>query len=75
MSTKNKKDNIEAELARAEKALQSAELLAKNQLYNDAVSRLYYFVFHHIRGLMFAKGFGLTPKHMKKLNGFFLYTS
>lgn len=60
MIEKNKKANIQDELKRAEDAAVSAELLFNNGLVADAISRLYYAVFHMLRGLLLTKG--LQPK-------------
>lgn len=60
MTEVNKKENIREELARVLESLRGAELLDKNGLYADAVSRLYYYVFHGVRTLLLAKG--LEPK-------------
>jgi len=56
----NKKKNILEELSRAEECLRAADLLCQNTLYADAVSRLYYYVFHAVRALLLARG--LEPK-------------
>ncbi len=60
MTEKNKKSNIQDELQRAETALAAAELLHKNEFVNDAISRLYYYLFHGIRALLLSKG--IEPK-------------
>jgi uncharacterized protein (UPF0332 family) len=52
----NKRENIRAEIERAQNAIESADLLFMNGYYNDAVSRLYYFVLYHVRALLFSKG-------------------
>jgi uncharacterized protein (UPF0332 family) len=57
MTQQNKKTNISQELQRAEECLKSAELLVPHGQYADAVSRLYYYVYHSIRALLLSKGF------------------
>lgn len=60
MTDENKKKNIAAELERASQSLGASLLLSKEGFLNDAVSRLYYFVLHHVRALLLSKG--LEPK-------------
>lgn len=57
MRDENKRENIRVEIERAQNAIESADLLFMNGYYNDAVSRLYYFVLYHVRALLFSKGF------------------
>lgn len=57
MTQENKKVNIVLELGKANDCLKSAEILASNGQYTDAVSRLYYYVFHNVRALLFTKGY------------------
>lgn len=72
MTEDNKRSNIQEELARAETARGSAELLFENAYLVDAVSRLYYGVFHTIKALLLSKGF--EPKtHEGALNLFSLH--
>ena len=52
MTISNKRLAIFEELERAKSAMAAARLLARNDLLNDAVSRLYYFVLYHIRALL-----------------------
>jgi uncharacterized protein (UPF0332 family) len=56
----NKKANIQDELARARAAGESAELLFVNGHVADAVSRLYYSVYHVLRALLLTRG--LQPR-------------
>jgi uncharacterized protein (UPF0332 family) len=56
----NKKENIRDELERAGEALRSADLLCESRLYRDAVSRLYYQLYHTVRALLLSEG--LEPK-------------
>jgi uncharacterized protein (UPF0332 family) len=60
MTIQNKKTNIKEELGRARECLRSAELLHSHGQTPDAVSRLYYYVFHAVKALLFSKG--LEPK-------------
>lgn len=60
MTEANKKDNIREELHRARECFRGAEVLNTNGLFADAISRLYYYVFHAVRALLLAKG--LEPK-------------
>lgn len=57
MTQQNKKTNILQELERAKDCLKSAELLVHAGQLADAVSRLYYYVYHSIRALLLSKGF------------------
>jgi len=56
----NKRENIREELERAAESLRSADLLSENRLHRDAVSRLYYLLFHTVRALLLSEG--LEPK-------------
>ena len=60
MTEGNKKENIRDELERAGEALRSADVLYKSRLYRDAVSRLYYLLYHTVRALLLSEG--LEPK-------------
>jgi uncharacterized protein (UPF0332 family) len=60
VTKQNIRKNIKAELERALNALSASVLLFDNGFFNDAVSRLYYFVLHNIRALLLTKG--LEPK-------------
>jgi uncharacterized protein (UPF0332 family) len=57
MTNQNKKINISQELERAKECLKSAELLVAHGHYADAVSRLYYYVYHNVRALLLSGGF------------------
>ena len=57
---KNKSENIREEMERASQTMSAATLLYDNNLINDAVSRLYYFLLYNIRALLLTKG--LEPK-------------
>ena len=69
----NKKENISEELARARECLASADLLFSHGQLADAVSRLYYYVYHAVRALLLSKG--LEPKThegaLRRLNLYF----
>lgn len=60
MTQENKKKNIAQELARAKDCLTSADLLFSHGQLADAVSRLYYYIYHAVRALLLSKG--LEPK-------------
>ncbi len=60
MTRENKQANILAELERAQAAKGAAQVLFEHGYLHDAVSRLYYWVFHNVRALLFSKG--LEPK-------------
>jgi len=60
LTTDNKKKNVHEELVRAEECLKEADTLGREGLSSGAVSRLYYYVFHTVRALLFSKG--LEPK-------------
>jgi hypothetical protein len=60
MTEDNRKENIHAELNRADDAIKAADLLFDHSFVSDAVSRLYYFVLYHIRALLLSKG--LEPR-------------
>ncbi|MBI4811249.1 MAG: HEPN domain-containing protein [Ignavibacteriales bacterium] len=60
MTEENKYRNIHEELDRAATALASADTLIQNGYYNDAVSRLYYSLFHAVKALLLSEG--LEPK-------------
>ena len=60
MSIENKKENGTEEIKRGQETLLEAEGLANLCLYNGAVSRLYYYLFYHVRALLLTKG--IEPK-------------
>lgn len=60
MTEENKRANIRDELARAREAKTSADLLFEHGQIKDAVSRLYYALFHTIRALLLTRG--LQPR-------------
>jgi uncharacterized protein (UPF0332 family) len=60
LTQENKKENISEELARARECLTSADLLFSHGQLADAVSRLYYHLYHAVRALLLSKG--LEPK-------------
>ncbi len=57
MTALSKNANIAEELRRGRESLQAADVLAERGLLSDAISRLYYFVFHSARALLYTKGF------------------
>lgn len=60
MTEENTRKNIAEELARAKECLTSADLLFSHGHLADAVSRLYYHVYHSVRALLLSRG--LEPK-------------
>ncbi len=72
MTEENKNINIREEMKRADQSIKAACLLYKNGFFNDAISRLYYFLLYNIRALLLTKGF--EPKsHEGALRLFSLY--
>lgn len=57
MTEENKNINIREEVKRADESIKAAHLLYENNLLNDAISRLYYFLLYNIRALLLTKGF------------------
>ena len=47
---------VEASISRAERALRSAKLLLEHEELEDAVSRVYYAMFHAVKAILFSKG-------------------
>lgn len=60
MTEENKKTNLEMEIAQGEEVLREARILIEQGLYKGAVSRTYYFLFHHVKALLYL--LGLEPK-------------
>jgi hypothetical protein len=60
MTPENQRTAIKEELARAASSLEAARHLAEGKYFNDAVSRLYYFLYHSTKALLFNKG--LEPR-------------
>jgi hypothetical protein len=56
MTPENQRAAIKEELARAASSLEAARLLAEREYFNDAISRLYYFLYHSTKALLFTKG-------------------
>ncbi|NEQ55000.1 MAG: HEPN domain-containing protein, partial [Leptolyngbya sp. SIO3F4] len=52
----NYPDEIQANLDRADAALQAAQVLLDNQLLDDAASRTYYAAFYAASALLLSKG-------------------
>ncbi len=53
-------DEIQANLNRADVALQSAQLLFEANFYNDAASRAYYSAFHGATAILLSKGLSFS---------------
>lgn len=60
MTPENKRQNIKEELGRAAQSLAAADLLADGGFYSDAVSRLYYYLYHSSKALLLS--IGLEPR-------------
>ncbi|MDI6765256.1 MAG: HEPN domain-containing protein [Bacteroidota bacterium] len=56
MTEGNKYMNISEELDRAASSMASADILIHSGYYNDAVSRLYYAIFHTMKALLLSEG-------------------
>jgi len=56
MTDQNRAANLRDELARAQTVLKAADLLAAQHLPSDAISRLYHYLFYHVRALLLTKG-------------------
>jgi hypothetical protein len=60
LTEENKRKNIREEMDKAAKTIKAATLLFDNGFFEDAISRLYYFILYNIRALLLTKG--LEPK-------------
>jgi uncharacterized protein (UPF0332 family) len=60
VTEENKRANIQDQLARAEGAGRSADLLFEHGQLHDAISRLYYSVYHTVRALLLTRS--LQPR-------------
>jgi uncharacterized protein (UPF0332 family) len=60
MTGENIRENISEEIIRAANLLAAADLLAENGFINDAVSRLYYYLFYYVRAFLLTES--LQPK-------------
>ncbi|MCX8116483.1 MAG: HEPN domain-containing protein [Desulfobacterota bacterium] len=60
MIERNKKVNIEEDMGQAREAQRAADLLFANGFIKDAISKLYYVLLYHVRGLLLTKG--LEPR-------------
>lgn len=65
MTSENKHTAIKEEMERAESSSKAAILLASKGFYSDAVSRLYYFIYHSAKALLFSEG--LEPRRHEGL--------
>ena len=57
MTAENQRTAIAEELTRAASSVEAPRHLAKGGYFNDAVSRLYYFLYHSVKALLFTKEF------------------
>ncbi len=60
MTRENRRDGIAKELRHAESAREAARLLADAAMYNDALNRIYYALFHTLVALLLTEG--VEPK-------------
>lgn len=67
MTGENRRAAIADEIAHGAAALRAARLLRDNQLWNDALSRLYYALFHYATALLLTEG--IEPTSHKALPG------
>lgn len=65
MTEDNRKAAIALELHHAKLALDAAQLLRASRLYNDALSRIYYALFHTMVALLLTEG--VEPKRHRAL--------
>lgn len=65
MTDENRKAAIALELRHAKLALNAARLLRSSGLFNDALSRLYYALFHTMTALLLTEG--VEPKRHRAL--------
>ena len=52
MTEENKRKNIREEVEKAAKTIDAATLLFDHGFFDDAISKLYYFVLYNIRALL-----------------------
>lgn len=60
MNPENVKINVREELDHAEESMAAADVLFEAELYREAVPKIYYAMFHNVKGLLFS--LGLEPK-------------
>lgn len=65
MTDEHRRDAIAKELRHADRALEAARLLRGAALYNDALSRLYYALFHAAAALLLTEG--IEPRRHRAL--------
>lgn len=70
MKTPPKRDEIKAEMVRAEKSLKAANVLLDKDLLEDALSRTYYAILHAARAVLLSKGVQVkSHKAVRRLFG------
>ncbi len=69
MTTENMRLAIREEIRKAAEFERAAKVLAEQQLFSNAISRLYYQAFHHIKALLLTKA--LEPKTHEGLHRLF----
>ena len=67
MTEDNRRRAIGEEVRSGTRALQAARALRDLGLYNDALSRLYYALFHHVTALLLTQG--IEPRRHRALPG------
>lgn len=66
MTEEGSKENIKLEMQQAEENLKEINALTGEELYRGAISRIYYYVFHVTRALLYS--IGLEPKTHQGVN-------
>ena len=67
MTDENRRTAVAEEIRSGTRALQAARALRDLGLYNDALSRLYYALFHHVTALLLTRG--VEPRRHRALPG------
>lgn len=65
MTDDNRRTAVALEMRHSEVALRAARMLKEASLYNDALSRLYYALFHAMTALLLARG--IEPRRHRAL--------
>ncbi|MEW6666952.1 MAG: HEPN domain-containing protein [Thermodesulfobacteriota bacterium] len=69
MKAENSRKNSQEEMTHAEESLRAARVLMENQLFREALPKLYYVVFHSLRSLLFS--IGLEPRSHEGISHLF----
>jgi uncharacterized protein (UPF0332 family) len=67
MTDDNRRTAVELEVRQGDRALKAARALCEMGLYNDALSRLYYAVFHAMSALLLSQG--VEPRRHRAVAG------